>query len=155
MSKVNTKLEELGITIPDAAAPAANYVPYVISGNQIFVSGQIPMVNGNIEHIGKVGRNLTADGAVEVARVCAINIIAQVKVALGGDLDRVTRIVKLVGFVNAVEDFSEQPKVINGASNLMVDVFGSEIGAHSRAAVGAGSLPFGVAVEIDAIVEFK
>ena len=155
MSKVNTKLEELGVTIPDAATSAANYVPYVISGNQIFVSGQVSVVNGKIEYIGKVGRDLTAAEAAEAARVCAINIIAQIKVALDGDLDRVTRIIKLGGFVNAVEDFAEQPKVIDGASNLIMDVFGSEIGAHSRVAVGAGSLPFGIAVEIDAIVEFK
>ncbi|MGB1361584.1 MAG: RidA family protein [Alphaproteobacteria bacterium] len=154
MSKVEERLSAIGITVPDAAAPAANYVPYTISGNQIFVAGQIPMVAGEIKHQAKVGDDMTADQAVEVAKVCAINIIAQVKSAIG-DLDRVTKIVRLGGFVNATPDFGDHPKVINGASDLMVEAFGKDVGAHSRAAVGAGSLPFGVAVEIDAIVEFK
>ena len=154
MSKVEERLSAIGITVPEAAAPAANYVPWAISGNQIFVAGQLPMENGEIKHQAKVGDNMTADEAVEAAKICAVNIIAQVKSAIG-DLDRVTRIVKLGGFVNATPDFTEHPKVINGASDLMVEAFGKEVGAHSRAATGAGSLPFGVSVEIDAIVEFK
>lgn len=155
MSKIDARLNELGIVIPEAATPAANYVGYVISGNQIIISGQIPVVNGEVQYIGKVGVDYTADEAMEVAKVCAINIFAQAKMALDGDLDRVTRIVKLGGFVNAVDSFTEQPKVINGASDFMVEVFGKEIGSHSRAAVGVASLPFGVAVEIDAIIEFQ
>ena len=156
MSTIDNTLNQLGLTIPDAAAPAANYVPWVISGNQIFVSGQLPMVDGKFDHaIGTLGDTLTVEQGEELARQCAINIIAQVKVALNGDLDRVTRIVRLGGFVASTPDFGQHPAVINGASNLMVDVFGKTIGAHARAAVGSSSLPFGVGVEVDAIVEFK
>lgn len=156
MGIIDNKLNQLGLTIPHAAAPAANYVPWVISGNQIFVSGQLPMINGKFDHaIGLLGDGLSLEQGEQLARQCAINIIAQVKVALDGNLDRVTRIVRLGGFVAATPDFTQHPAVINGASNLMVDVFGKDIGSHARAAVGSASLPFGVGVEVDAIVEFK
>ena len=151
---VQARLDELGIEIPEMAAPAANYVPYAISGDLIFVAGQVPFVDGKLPHTGKVGRDLSADEAMAVAAICGRNIIACVKYALDGDLDRVTRCVKLGGFVNCTDEFSEQPKVINGASDLMVAVFG-DAGRHARFAVGANALPLDVPVEIDAIFEFR
>lgn len=156
MNQIDTNLANLNITLPNAAAPAANYVPWVISGNQIIVSGQLPMVDGKFDHaIGTLGDTLTPEQGEEFARQCAINIIAQLKSATNGDLGRITRIVRLGGFVASTPDFGQHPAVINGASNLMVDVFGKEIGSHARAAVGSSSLPFGVGVEIDCIAEFK
>lgn len=152
--QVDARLTELGITIPEAAAPAANYVPYVISGNQVFVSGQVPFVDGKIQFQGKVGKDFTTEEAAECARVCALNILAQVKAACDGDLDRVVQCVKLGGFVNCIDGFAEQPKVINGASDLMVDVLGDK-GRHARFAVGTNALPLNVAVEIDAIFEIS
>jgi enamine deaminase RidA (YjgF/YER057c/UK114 family) len=149
---IEDKLSGLGIDLPIAAAPAANYVPYVISGKQIFVAGQIPFWNGALKGIGKVGQDLSTEEATEIARICGLNLIAQAKVACGGDLDRIIRVVKLGGFVNCIETFQDHPEVINGASNLMVDVFG-EKGTHSRFAVGVNSLPRGVSVEIDGVFE--
>lgn len=149
---IEDKLSGLGIDLPIAAAPAANYVPYVISGKQIFVAGQIPFWNGALKGIGKVGQDLSTEEAAEIARICGLNLIAQAKVACGGDLDRIIRVVKLGGFVNCIENFQDHPEVINGASNLMVDVFG-EKGTHSRFAVGVNSLPRGVSVEIDGVFE--
>ena len=150
--KIDARLAELGLELPTAPAAAGAYVGYVRSGNQLFVAGQIPIWNGEIRHQGKVGGDLTLEEGQEAARVCALNIIAQAKAALDGDLDRVVRIVKLGGFVNCPVDFSDHPKVINGASNLIGDIFG-EKGAHARFAMGAGSLPLNVAVEIDAVIE--
>ena len=150
---VQQNLNNLGITLPKPAAPAANYVAWVISGNQIFISGQISML-GDTKFVGKVGKDVDTDYAINAARACGINIIAQIKSAIG-DLDRVTRIVRLGGFVNAIDTFCDHPKVINGASDLMVAVFGNTIGSHCRAATGAGSLPFNVTVEIEAIIAFK
>ena len=149
---IEDKLSGLGIDLPIAAAPAANYVPYVISGKHIFVAGQIPFWNGALKGIGKVGQDLSTEEAAEIARICGLNLIAQAKVACGGDLDRIIRVVKLGGFVNCIENFQDHPEVINGASNLMVDVFG-EKGTHSRFAVGVNSLPRGVSVEIDGVFE--
>lgn len=151
MSKTAKRLAELGLEIPSPVAPVANYVPYVISGWELFISGQISITPSGVIN-GKLGADMTIEQGAEAAKACAVNLIAQMKVALGGDLDRVKRIVKLNGFVNCAPDFTDQPKVINGASDLMVAVFG-EIGRHARAAVGAPSLPLGAAVEIDAIVE--
>ena len=150
--EVDARLAELGIEVPEAAAPVANYVGYVQSGNMVFVSGQVTLVGGEFKFQGKVGAEFSVEEGQEAARICAINIIAQLKTACGGDLDRVRRIVKLGGFVNSTPEFTDQPKVINGASDLMVAVFG-DAGRHTRAAVSAGSLPFGVAVEIDAVAE--
>lgn len=146
------KLEELGFSLPAAAAPAANYVPYVVVGNMVFVSGQIPFLNGEKMHLGRVGENLSTEQGVEAAQACALNILAQANDAVGGDFSRVKRCVKLGGFVNCTPDFTDQPVVINGASNLIADALG-EAGKHARFAVGAPSLPLGVAVEIDAIFE--
>ncbi len=151
---VDGRLKELGIEIPTPAAPAANYIPFVKAGNLVFVSGQIPIVAGKIEGIGKVGKDLTTDQAKAIARICAINLIAQAKAACGGDLDKVARVVKLGGFVNCVDGYTEQPEVINGASDLMVEVFGDK-GRHSRFAVGTNSLPRGVAVEVEAVFELS
>ena len=143
-----------GIVLPQAASPAANYVPYVITGKQISVAGQIPFWNGELTGLGKVGRDMTTEEGADIARICGLNLIAQVKAACQGDLDRVARVVKLGGFVNCTEEFRDHPEVINGASNLMVDVFGDK-GTHSRFAVGVNSLPRGVAVEVDGIFELN
>ncbi len=148
---IEQRLIELDIELPAAAAAVANYVPAVLSGNMLYTSGQITLWNGERRHIGKLGADISADEGQAAARLCALNIIAQAKAALG-DLDRVTRVVKLVGFVNSTPDFVDQPKVINGASDLMAEVFGDK-GRHARSAVGVASLPLGVAVEIEAILE--
>jgi len=149
---VEQTLADKGITLPEAPMPAANYVPFVQTGNLVFISGQISAdENGLIT--GKLGDGTSVDDGVAAARRCGLALIAQLKAAIG-DLDRVTRVVKLTGFVNSTPDFTDQPKVINGCSDLMVEVFG-DAGRHSRAAVSAPSLPFGVAVEIEAIFEVK
>lgn len=148
-----TRLAELGVTLPDAPAPAANYVPFVRTGNTLYVSGQIS-TNSSGQIRGKLGADMSvADGAA-AARACAISLLAQVKAACSGDLDRLVRVVKLVGFVNSTDDFTDQPKVINGASDFMVEALG-DAGRHARSAVSAASLPFGVAVEIEGIFEIK
>ena len=149
---IEKNLASQGIVLPQAASPAANYVPYVISGKQIAVAGQIPFWNGELTGLGKVGRDMTTEDGANVARICGLNLIAQLKAACEGNLDRVARVVKLGGFVNCTEEFCDHPEVINGASNLMVDVFGDK-GTHSRFAVGVNSLPRGVAVEVDGIFE--
>ena len=149
---VDARLKELGIVVPEAAAPVANYVAYVVTGNLVFVSGQVTVEDGQFKYQGKVGSDYTVEQGQEAARLCAVNIVSQLKAACGGDLDRVQRIVKLGGFVNSGPDFKDQPKVINGASDLMVEVFGDK-GKHARAAVSAGALPVGVAVEVDAVAE--
>lgn len=151
---VDARLKQLGVEIPTPAAPVANYVGFVKSGNLVFVSGQVTMQGGKPQFIGKLGREISTEQGQEAAKLCAINIVAQLKAACEGDLDRVERIVKLGGFVNSTPDFTDQPKVINGASDFMVAVFGDK-GRHARAAVSAGSLPLGVAVEIDCIAEIR
>ena len=149
---IDTRLAELGIELPEAAAPAANYVPYAVTGNQVFVSGQVTVWNGEFKFVGRLGADYDAETGYQAARLCGLNIIAQVKAACGGDLDRVVRCVKLGGFVNSTADFTDQPKVVNGVSDLMVEVFGDK-GRHARFAVGAPTLPLGVAVEVDAVFE--
>ncbi|WP_410219031.1 RidA family protein [Paracoccus sp. (in: a-proteobacteria)] len=149
---VEQTLADKGITLPAAPAPAANYVPFVQTGNLVFISGQISAdENGFIT--GKLGEGTSVEDGAAAARRCGLALIAQLKAAIG-DLDRVSRVVKLTGFVNSTPDFADQPKVINGCSDLMVEVFG-EAGRHARAAVSAPSLPFGVAVEIEAIFEVR
>ena len=154
MSQVEARLKEMGITIPDAPAPAANYVPWMRSGNLIHVAGQVPFVDGKLTATGHLGANASVEDGYEQAKICAINLIAQVKVACGGDLDRVTQVVKLGGFVASTPDFTQQPAVINGASDLMVAAFG-DAGKHARFAVGSSVLPLGCLVEVDGIFEIS
>jgi enamine deaminase RidA (YjgF/YER057c/UK114 family) len=150
---ITDRLAELGVVLPDAPAPAANYVPYVQVGSTIYVSGQIS--NGPDGFIvGKLGDDMAAEAGAEAAKSCAISLLAQVKAACGGDIERLVRVVKLTGFVNSTPDFGDQPKVINGASDFLVVALG-DAGRHSRSAVSAASLPFGVAVEIEGIFEIK
>ena len=147
---IEARLQELGIELPEAAAPVANYLPYVINGKQLWVAGQVPFWNGEIKFSGVVGQNVSVDDAVEAARICALNILAQTKAAIG-DLDRIAQVIKLGGFVNGAPNFTAQPKVINGASDLLVQVLGDK-GLHARSAVGAGGLPLNVPVEVDAVI---
>ncbi len=148
---IRERLKELGIELPEPAKPVASYLPFVRTGNLISVSGQVSLSAGR-EFKGRVPDQVSLEDAIAAARLCGINILAQLNAALDGDLDRVVRIVKLGGFVNCTPDFTDHPRVINGASDLMAEVFG-EAGKHSRAAVGASSLPLGVTVEVDALVE--
>jgi len=151
--RIAARLHELGIALPEMVAPVANYVPFVISGSQLFISGQITMgPDKTLRHVGIVGKDIALEEAREAARLAAINVLAVAHTALGGDLDRVRRVVKITGFVNAVPGFTQHPEVVNGASDLFVDVFG-DAGRHARAAVGAGSLPRNVCVEVEAIFE--
>ena len=152
--KVDARLRDLKIQLPKPTAPVANYLPYVVVGSLVFVSGQLPMGFNGIEFDGKVGADLSVEDGRKAARLCALNLVAQLREACSGDLDRVTRVVKLGGFVNCTETFSQQPQVINGASDLMVDIFG-DMGKHSRSAVGVSNLPMNVAVEIDGIFEIR
>jgi enamine deaminase RidA (YjgF/YER057c/UK114 family) len=149
---IEARLKELGIVLPQAAAPAANYVPYVISGNLLYLSGQLPIENGKVAVTGHLGRDVDVAGGQRAAELCAVNILAQAKAALGGDLGRIKLLIKLNGFVASAPDFVEQHLVINGASNLLANVLG-EAGKHARAAVGMAALPLNAAVEIDAILE--
>ena len=154
MGLIDKKLAELGIALPTPAKPIANYVPWVRTGNLVFISGQGAVRDGKIEYTGRVGETLSVEDAIASARLTAINVIAHLRDACGGDLDRVQRIVKLLGFVNCTPNFGEQPKIINGASDLMVEVFG-EKGRHARSAVGAPALPFNLSVEVEAIAEIE
>jgi enamine deaminase RidA (YjgF/YER057c/UK114 family) len=152
--QIEARLKELGIALAEPPAPRANYVGYVITGNLIFTAGQVPLKDGKLEFIGKLGRDMSVERGYEAARLCAINVLANVKAALGGDLERVVRCVKLTGFVNCTPDFPDHPKVINGASDLIVAVLGDK-GKHARSAVGMGGLPFGVATEVEGVFEFR
>lgn len=152
--KIEARLNELGITLPKAAAPVANYVPYVVTGSLVFISGQGPMGPNGPEFKGKLGRDLDVEDGRKAARLTALNVVAQLKEAVGGDLDRVKRCVKLLGFVNSTADFIQQPAVINGASDVMVEIFG-DAGRHARSAVSAPSLPVDIAVEVEAIFEIE
>jgi enamine deaminase RidA (YjgF/YER057c/UK114 family) len=154
MNDIEQRLSDLGIALPVPAKPVANYVGWARTGNLVFTAGQVTLKDGKFEYIGKLGKEFTVEEGYKAARLCAVNIISQLKDACDGDLMRVKRIVKLVGFVNGVPDFSDQPKVINGASDLMVEVF-ADRGKHARSAVGAGSLPLNVAVEVEAIAEIE
>lgn len=151
MTTVDARLAELGITLPTPAAPAANYVPFVRSGDLLFVSGQLPMGPQGLAATGRLGAETDVEAGRAAARLCAINLIAQVKAAIG-DLETLVRVVKLTGFVASTADFGDHPKVVNGASDLMVEVFGDR-GRHSRSAVGVAALPFGATVEVEGIFE--
>jgi enamine deaminase RidA (YjgF/YER057c/UK114 family) len=149
---IETRLAALGISLPTPPGAAANYVPFVITGKLLFISGQLPAGPKGLDQRGKLGRDLNVGDGKTAARLCALNILAQAKAALGGDLGRLKRCVRLNGYVNATDDFEEHPAVVNGASDLIAEVLG-EAGPHTRVAVGVASLPFGAAVEIDAVFE--
>lgn len=153
MSQFESRLEELGIFLPDAPAPAANYVSFLVDGDTVYVSGQISMTNGTIV-TGKLGDDMSVEAGAQAAKLCAIALLAQVKAAAGGDLDRLAQVIKLTGFVNSTPVFTDQPKVVNGASDFLVEALG-DAGRHTRSAVSAASLPFGAAVEIEGIFKLK
>ena len=153
-NEIEARLKAMGVVLPVPGAPAANYIPVVASGSLHFVSGQIPTdVNGAVQYVGKLGREFGIEEGRAAARLCAINLLAQLKAHLG-DLDRIVRFVKVVGFVNAVPDFTDPHLVVNGASDFLTDVLGDR-GRHARSAVGMGTLPRGVAVEVEAMVDAK
>ena len=151
-SAIEQRLAERGLELPDAPAPAANYVPYTISGKLVFVAGQLPFQGGQVAVSGRVGDDVSLEQAKEAARICALNLLAQAKAACGGDLSRLARCLKLGGFVSCTPEFTDHPAVINGASDLMVEAMG-EAGQHARFAVGSASLPRGAPVEVEAIFE--
>jgi enamine deaminase RidA (YjgF/YER057c/UK114 family) len=150
--RIGRRLSELGIELPEASKPGANYVPFARSGNLVFLTGQLSQWNGERRYVGKLGREWKVEDGQQAARLCALNLLAQLKAACGGDLDRVRRVLKLSGFVNVAPDFEPIPQVMNGCSDLMVEVFG-EAGRHARSAIGAGNLPLGFAVEVDGVFE--
>ena len=153
-SKIDTMLAERGIILPPPGAPAGSYVPYVIVDKLVFMAGQVAREAGKMKYAGKVGRDLSIEDGQAAARLCATNLLAQLKAACGGDLDRVERCVRLSGFVNCAPDFVEHPKVINGASDFMIEVFGDR-GQHARTALGVSSLPLDSAVEVEAIFQLR
>jgi len=153
MSLIEARLKTLGVSLPTPPLPVASYVPCTISGNIVFVSGQIPIADGAIKYVGKLGVDVPLETGQAAAQLCAINVLAQLKSAIG-DLDRVVKCLKLGVFINAAPDYTQHPEVANGASDLIAAVFG-DAGKHARAAVGVGSLPRGVAVEVEAIFEIK
>ena len=150
--RIDARLGELGITLPAAPAPAANYVPFQWAGGLLAISGQLPMRDGAVVYAGKVGQDVSLEDGVAAARLCMINILAQAKAACEGDLDRIVRCVRLGGFVNCIGTYADHPKIINGASDLAVKVLG-DAGRHARAAVGVASLPMNAAVEVDALFQ--
>lgn len=149
--QVEAKLQALGLELPPPPRPAANYLGAVQAGQLLFVSGHVPTKDGMFIYVGKVGKDLSLEEGYEAARIAALNCLASAKIAIG-DLDRITRVVKILGMVNCTDNFGEQPKVVNGASDLLVHLFGDS-GRHARSAVGMQALPFGVAVEIEMILE--
>lgn len=153
MSLIEARLKTLGVSLPTPPLPVASYVPCTVSGNIVFVSGQIPIADGAIKYVGKLGVDVPLETGQAAAQLCAINVLAQLKSAIG-DLDRVVKCLKLGVFINAAPDYTQHPEVANGASDLIAAVFG-DAGKHARAAVGVGSLPRGVAVEVEAIFEIK
>ena len=153
-SQIEQRLNELGITLPPPGAPAGNYVPFVVVGDIAYMSGQVAREAGKMKYVGKVGRDISIEDGQAAARLCAVNLLSQLKAACGGDLDRVERCVRLSGFVNSPPDFFEHPKVVNGASDLMVQALG-ERGQHARTAVGVAALPLDSAVEVEAIFKLK
>ncbi|MFN0115036.1 MAG: RidA family protein [Paracoccaceae bacterium] len=150
---IDARLQELGVTLPEAAPPAANYIPFVLAGDLVFISGQISQGPGGLVK-GKLGADLDVTAGAAAARLCAISLLAQLRRACGGDFGRVVRAVKLTGFVNSTPDFTDQPKVMNGCSDFLVEVMG-EAGRHARSAISAGALPLGVAVEVEAIFQVR
>ena len=151
---IDQRLKELNIELDDASVPAGSYVPYVITNNLVFISGQLPFIDGKLTIKGKVGDNVSLDDAIKMSEACAKALLSQLKAACNGNLDKVNKVVKLGGFVASAPNFTDQPKVINGASDLIVNIFGDK-GKHSRFAVGVAALPLNVPVEIDGIFEIE
>ena len=151
---IDARLKELRIELPQPSTPGANYVQFVRSGNILFLTGQLSQWNGERRFIGKLGREFSVEQGQQAARLCALNLIAHLRTALDGDLDRVVRCIRVCGYVNCMPDFLEQSQVINGASDLFVEVFG-EAGRHTRMAIGTNGLPYGVAVEVEAVFEIR
>jgi enamine deaminase RidA (YjgF/YER057c/UK114 family) len=154
MSAIDKKIAELGIVLPAPSTPVASYVPYVITGNLVFISGQLPMEDGQVKVTGLLGAGVDIEAGQNAARLCALNLVAHLKNACGGNLDRVAACVRLNGFVASAPGFSDHPQVINGASELMQEIFG-EAGKHSRIAVGVATLPRNAAVEVDAVFALR
>ena len=154
MHLFDENIKNLGLNIPDLPKALANYVPYKIIGKTIYISGQAPVENGELVYKGKVGSDISIEEGIEAAKLCVINIIAALKTGLEGDWDKLDSFVKLTGFVNCQDNFTDQPKIINGASDMLVKIFGDQ-GRHARVAVGSNALPLGIAVEIDAIAQLK
>ncbi len=154
MHLFDKNIKNLGLNIPDLPKALANYVPFKIIGKTIYISGQAPVHNGELIYKGKVGSDISIEEGIEAAKLCVINIIAALKTGLEGDWDKLDSFVKLTGFVNCQDNFTDQPKIINGASDMLVEIFGDQ-GRHARVAVGSNALPLGIAVEIDAIVHLK
>lgn len=152
MGRIDSRLAALGLQLPDAPAPAAAYVPWAKTGDLVFIAGQLPQWNGERRFLGRLGADLTVEQGQEAAKLVALNLVAQLRAACDGDLDRVRRIVRLGAFVQCTPEFTQHPAVVNGASELMIAIF-EDAGRHARAAVGVPALPFGVSVEIDAIAE--
>ena len=151
---IDQKLKELSIELDEASVPAGSYVPYVVTNNLVFISGQLPFINGELTIKGRVGENVTIDDAIKMSEACAKALLSQLKAACNGNLDRVKKVVKLGGFVASSPDFTDQPKVINGASDLIVNIFGDK-GKHARFAIGVAALPLNVPVEIDGVFEIE
>ena len=147
-------IKNLRLNIPDLPKALANYVPFKIVDKTLYISGQAPVQNGELIYKGKVGSDISINDGIEAAKLCVINIIAAVKTGIDGDWDKLDSFVKLTGYVNCLDNFTDQPKIINGASDMLVEIFGDQ-GRHSRVAVGSNSLPLGISVEIDAIVQLK
>ena len=154
MANIEARLKELGIILPEVSLPAANYVPCTVASGMVFVSGQLPMFDGKPQFIGKVGREYSIEQGQECARICGLNILAHVKKVLGGDWGKIERLARIGVFVNAPDDFTDHPKVANGVSDMMVNIFG-DAGKHARFAVGVSGLPFGASVEVDATFELN
>ena len=154
MHSFEENIKQLGINIPDIPAPLANYVPYKVSDNVVYVSGQGPVLNGNLMYKGKVNEDISIEDGIKAAELCCINIIATLKKSISGDWNKLDSFLKLGGFVNCKDNFYDQPKVINGASDLLVKIFGDQ-GKHARFAVGSNALPMNISVEIDAIIKIK
>lgn len=153
-NRIDDRLRALGIELPNPSTPGANYVPYVRTGNLLFLTGQLAQWNGERRFIGKLGREFGVEEGRQAARLCALNLVAHLRAALDGDLDRVARCVRLAGFVNSTPDFTGQSQVMNGASDLFVELFG-DIGRHARMAVGVSALPYDVAVEVEGVFEVR
>ena len=154
MHSFEENIKNLGLNIPELPKALANYVPYKIVGNTMYISGQAPVKNGELIYKGKVGSDITVEDGIEAAKLCVTNIIAAVKAGLEGNWSKLDSFIKLTGYVNCQDNFTDQPKIINGASDMLVEIFGDQ-GRHSRVAVGSNALPLGIAVEIDAIVQLK